>query len=98
MGLYVDTYGTSKVELTDGEIARKLEEIFDMRPYAIETRFSLRSPIYSETAAYGHMGRTCKHIDKEFQDASGQKKKVNVKLFPWEDTDYVTRVKEAFGV
>jgi S-adenosylmethionine synthetase len=98
MGLYVDTYGTSKVELTDGEIARKLEEIFDMRPYAIETRFSLRSPIYAETAAYGHMGRTCEHIDKEFQDASGQKKKINVKLFPWEDTDYVSKVKDAFGV
>jgi S-adenosylmethionine synthetase len=98
MGLYVDTYGTSKVELTDGEIARKLEEIFDMRPYAIETRFSLRSPIYAETAAYGHMGRTCEHIDKEFQDASGQKKKINVKLFPWEDLDYVSKVKNTFGV
>jgi S-adenosylmethionine synthetase len=98
MGLYVDTYGTSKVKLSDGEIARKLEELFDMRPYAIETRFNLRSPIYAETAAYGHMGRTCEHIDKEFQDASGQKKKITVKLFPWEDTDYVAKVKESFGL
>ncbi len=98
MGLYVDTYGTSKVGLTDGEIARKLEDIFDMRPYSIENRFSLRSPIYSETAAYGHMGRTCETVDKEFKDAAGQTKNITVKLFPWEDTDYVSDVKEAFGL
>ena len=98
MGLYVDTYGTSKIGLTDGEIARKLEDIFDMRPYAIETRFNLRTPIYTETAAYGHMGRTCETVDKEFKDASGQTKKITVTLFPWEDTDYVPKVKEAFGV
>ncbi len=98
MGLYVDTYGTSKIGLTDGEIARKLEAIFDMRPYAIEKRFSLRTPIYSETAAYGHMGRTCETINKEFKDAAGQTKKVTVKLFPWEDTDYVSNVKDAFGL
>ena len=98
MGLYVDTYGTAKINLTDGEIARKLEQIFDMRPYAIETRFSLRTPIYLETAAYGHMGRTCEFIDKVFKDASGQTKKMTVKLFPWEDTDYIPQVKEAFGL
>ncbi|MDG2152560.1 MAG: methionine adenosyltransferase [Crocinitomicaceae bacterium] len=98
MGLYVDTYGTSKIGLTDGEIARKLEAIFDMRPYAIEKRFSLRTPIYSETAAYGHMGRTCETINKEFKDAAGQTKSVTVKLFPWEDTDYVSNVKDAFGL
>ena len=98
MGLYVDTYGTSKIGLTDGEIARKLEAIFDMRPYAIETRFSLRTPIYSETAAYGHMGRTCETINKEFKDAAGQTKNITVKLFPWEDTDYVSDVKEAFNL
>jgi len=98
MGLYVDTYGTSKIGLTDGEIARKLEAIFDMRPYAIEKRFSLRTPIYSETAAYGHMGRTCETINKEFKDAAGQTKNVTVKLFPWEDTDYVSNVKDAFGL
>ena len=98
MGLYVDTYGTSKVELSDGEIARKLEAIFDMRPYSIENRFNLRTPIYSETAAYGHMGRTCETIEKEFKDAAGQTKNITVKLFPWEDTDYVSDVKHAFGL
>ncbi|RCL71519.1 MAG: methionine adenosyltransferase, partial [Flavobacteriales bacterium] len=98
MGLYVDTYGSSKIDLTDGEIARKLEGIFDMRPYSIEKRFNLRSPIYSETAAYGHMGRTCETVKKDFQDAAGQTKKVTVKLFPWEDTDYVSKVKEAFSL
>ncbi len=98
MGLYVDTYGSSKISLTDGEIARKLEGIFDMRPYSIEKRFNLRSPIYSETAAYGHMGRTCETVEKEFQDAAGQTKNITVKLFPWEETDYVTKVKEAFSL
>ena len=98
MGLYVDTYGSSKIGLTDGEIARKLEGIFDMRPYSIEKRFNLRSPIYSETAAYGHMGRTCETVEKEFQDAAGQTKNITVKLFPWEETDYVTKVKEAFSL
>ena len=98
MGLYVDTYGTSKIGLTDGEIARKLEKIFDMRPFAIETRFNLRMPIYSETAAYGHMGRTCVNVQKVFKDASGQVKKINVKLFPWEELNYVDKVKEEFDI
>ena len=98
MGLYVDTYGSSKIGLTDGEIARRLEGIFDMRPYSIEKRFNLRSPIYSETAAYGHMGRTCETVEKEFHDAAGQTKNITVKLFPWEETDYVTKVKEAFSL
>ena len=98
MGLYVDTYGTAKINLTDGEIARKLEAIFDMRPYAIESRFNLRSPIYSETAAYGHMGRKCEEIEKEFSDASGKTQKITVKLFPWEDVDYITQVKESFSL
>ena len=98
MGLYIDTYGTSKVNLTDGEIARKLEAIFDMRPYAIETRFNLRTPIYSETAAYGHMGRECKEIQKEFKDAAGKTKNVTVKLFPWEELNYANKVKAAFSL
>ena len=98
MGLYVDTYGTSKIGLTDGEIARKLENIFDMRPFAIETRFNLRMPIYSETAAYGHMGRTCVNVQKIFKDASGQVKKIDVKLFPWEELNYVDKVKEEFDI
>ena len=98
MGLYVDTYGSSKVELSDGEIARKLEELFDMRPFAIETRFNLRTPIYSETAAYGHMGRACVEVKKEFKDASGQVKNIDVKLFPWEELNYVDKVKGVFNL
>ena len=98
MGLYVDTYGSSKVGLSDGEIARKLEGLFDMRPFAIETRFNLRTPIYSETAAYGHMGRACVKVQKEFKDASGQIKNIDVKLFPWEELNYVDKVKKEFGL
>ena len=98
MGLYIDTYGTSKVDLSDGAIARKLEDIFDMRPYAIESRFNLRTPIYSETAAYGHMGRECKEVEKEFKDAAGKTQKVSVKLFPWEELNYTEKVKTAFGL
>ena len=96
MGLFVDTYGTSKVDMTDGEIARKLEKLFDMRPFAIETRFNLRTPIYSETAAYGHMGRECVTVEKTFKDASGKVQKMNVTLFPWEALDYVEKVKKVF--
>ncbi len=98
MGLFVDTYGTSKVNLTDGEIARKLEDLFDMRPFAIETRFKLRTPIYSETAAYGHMGRKCVTVEKVFKDASGRVEKMNVTLFPWEALDYVDKVKNVFNL
>ncbi len=98
MGLYVDTYGSSKVGLSDGEIARKLEGLFDMRPFAIETRFNLRTPIYSETAAYGHMGRACVKVQKEFKDASGQVKNIDVKLFPWEELNYVDKVKKEFSL
>ncbi|MEQ8908266.1 MAG: methionine adenosyltransferase [Vicingaceae bacterium] len=97
MGLYVNTYGTSKVELNDGEIAAKLMDIFDMRPYAIETRFNLRSPIYTETAAYGHMGRKCEEVEKTFESASGEKVSLKVKLFPWEELNYVDQIKSAFS-
>ena len=97
MGLYVNTYGTSKVDATDGEIANKLMDIFDMRPYAIETRFQLRSPIYSETAAYGHMGRNCETVEKTFVSASGEKVTLDVKLFPWEELNYVDKIKAAFA-
>lgn len=96
MGLFVDTYGTSKVSLSDGMIANKLEKIFDLRPYAIETRFKLRTPIYTETAAYGHMGRECVNVIKEFTNSAGKTKKIKVKLFPWEALDYVSKVKQAF--
>jgi S-adenosylmethionine synthetase len=96
VGLYVNTYGTSKVKMSDGEIAEKLKTIFDMRPYAIEQRFNLRTPIYLETAAYGHMGRECKTVEKTFTDGSGNQKKMKVKLFPWEELNYVPQIKKAF--
>ncbi|MEZ4799380.1 MAG: methionine adenosyltransferase [Flavobacteriales bacterium] len=98
VGLYVNTYGTAKVQLNDGEIAKKLYEIFDMRPYAIEKRFDLRKPIYQETAAYGHMGRTTEIKEKTFVDGSGKVKKIKVKLFPWEELNYVSKIKKSFGV
>ena len=98
MGLYVNTYGTSKVLMSDGEIANKLMEIFDMRPYFIETRFNLRTPIYQETAAYGHMGRKCETVTKTFKSPDGKEKSMEVKLFPWEELNYVDKVKSAFNL
>ena len=97
-GLFIDTYGTAKVNLTDGEIARKVEAIFDMRPYFIEQRLKLRNPIYSETAAYGHMGRKNEVVKKEFTGPNGQKVSKEVELFTWEKLDYVAKVKKAFGL
>ncbi len=97
-GLFVDTKGTSKVDMNDGAIARKIEEIFDMRPYAIEERLKLRNPIYSETAAYGHMGRVNEVVKKTFKGADGTEKEVEVELFTWEKLDYVDKLKEAFGL
>ncbi len=94
----VNTYGTAKVNLTDGEISKVVESLFDMRPYFIEKRLKLRSPIYSETAAYGHMGRKNEVVTKEFKDPYGKVKKVRVELFTWEKLDYVSKVKKAFGV
>ncbi|MGX7667429.1 methionine adenosyltransferase [Flavobacterium pedocola] len=98
MGIYINTYGTSKVSLTDGEIAKKVEAIFDMRPYFIEQRLKLRNPIYSETAAYGHMGRKPEIVTKTFKSPSGEEKTVTVELFTWEKLDYVDQVKAAFGL
>ena len=92
----VVTYGTSKVNMTDGEISKKVEAIFDMRPYFIEQRLKLRNPIYSETAAYGHMGRTPETVTKTFQLPNGEPKTVTVDLFTWEKLDYVDQVKAAF--
>jgi S-adenosylmethionine synthetase len=97
-GLFIDTYGTAKVNLTDGEIARKVEAIFDMRPYFIEQRLKLRNPIYSETAAYGHMGRKNEVVTKTFNGPGGQKVTKEVELFTWEKLDYVDAVKAAFGI
>jgi S-adenosylmethionine synthetase len=97
-GLYVNTYGTSKVNLTDGEIANKVSEIFDMRPYFIEQRLKLRNPIYQETAAYGHMGRKNEVVTKSFTSPDGTVKTLEVELFTWEKLDYVDSVKQAFGL
>lgn len=97
-GLFIDTHGTAKVKMTDGEIAKKVEEIFDLRPYAIEQRLKLRNPIYSETAAYGHMGRESKIVTKTFNKGKKLEKSVEVELFTWEKLDYVDKVKAAFGL
>ena len=98
INIYVNTYGRSKVAMTDGEIAKKIDEIFDMRPKAIEQRLKLRNPIYSETAAYGHMGREPKIVTKTFESVYEGNKTVEVELFTWEKLDYVDKVKEAFGL
>ena len=92
----VNTYGTAKVNLTDGEISKVVESIFDMRPYFIEQRLKLRNPIYSETAAYGHMGRTPETVTKSFTAPGGLTKTVTVELFTWEKLDFVDKVKAAF--
>src|SRR5687767_370584 len=92
----VNTYGTSRVKLSEGEIAGKVAKIFDMRPYFIEQRLKLRNPIYSETAAYGHMGRKSEVVTKTFSTPDGKGKKVEVELFTWEKLDYVDKVKKAF--
>jgi len=92
----VNTYGTSKVKMTDGEIGKIVADIFDMRPYFIEQRLKLRNPIYSETAAYGHMGRESKIVTKTFKSPEGKTKSVKVELFTWEKLDYVDKVKKAF--
>lgn len=96
--IYVNTYGTANVKLSDGEIAKKVEEVFDMRPYAIEQRLKLRTPIYSESAAYGHMGRTPEQKTVKFVDGAGRVKEMEVETFTWEKLDYVDKVKAAFGL
>lgn len=97
-GVFVDTYGTAKVNMTDGEIAKKIQEIFDLRPYFIEQRLKLRNPIYSETAAYGHMGRKNEVVTKSFKGVDGSIMKREVELFTWEKLDYVDVIKTAFNV
>ena len=94
----VNTFGTANVKMTDGEISKKVESIFDMRPYFIEQRLKLRNPIYSETAAYGHMGRKNEVVEKTFRSPEGREIKKSVELFTWEKLDYVDKVKEAFGL
>jgi S-adenosylmethionine synthetase len=94
----VNTYGTAKVKMNDGEIGRRVSEVFDMRPYFIEKRLKLRTPIYSETAAYGHMGRKNEIVTKSFFTPNGKEKKVKVELFTWEKLDHVKQLKQAFGI
>ncbi len=97
-GLFVNTYGTAKVGMSDGEIARKVEAIFDMRPYAIEQRLKLRNPMYSETAAYGHMGRKNEVVIKTFKSPDGKSISKEVELFTWEKLDFVDTVRAAFNI
>ena len=94
----VKTFGTAKVKFSDAAIEKKVSEIFDMRPYFIETRLKLRNPIYSETAAYGHMGRKSEIVEKTFVSPDGKVVKKKVELFTWEKLDYVAKVKKAFGI
>ena len=98
MGIYINTYGTAKVKLSDGEIAKKVEAIFDMRPYAIEQRLKLRTPIYLETAAYGHMGRESVVVEKTFTSPYSPAITQKVELFTWEKLDYLEKVKKEFGI
>jgi len=94
----VKSFGTAKVKLTDGQIGEKVKGIFDMRPYFIEQRLKLRNPIYSETAAYGHMGRKPEIVEKTFSSPEGRQVKKKVELFTWEKLDYVQKIKKEFGL
>ena len=97
VGVFVNTYGTAHVNLSDGEIAQKIESVFDLRPAAIEDRLKLRNPIYEDTAAYGHMGRTPRVVSKTFESPYSGKKEFSVELFTWEKLDYVDAIKKAFA-
>ena len=98
MNIYVNTYGRSKVAMSDGEIAKKIEKLFDLRPKAIERTLKLRQPMYSETAAYGHMGRKCEVIKKTFTSHYHETKTIDVELFTWEKLDRVDDIRKEFGI
>ena len=98
MNIYVNTYGRSKVGMTDGEIAKKIEQLFDLRPKAIERTLKLRQPMYVETAAYGHMGRKSEVIKKTFTSHYHETKTIDVELFTWEKLDRVEDIRKAFGL
>ncbi|RRJ92713.1 methionine adenosyltransferase [Paenimyroides tangerinum] len=98
MGVFVNTYGTSKVNISDSEIAVKIQELFDLRPYFIEQSLKLRQPIYSETAAYGHMGRKNEIVSKTFTTPNGEEKVMEVELFTWEKLDKINEVKSLFSL
>ena len=98
MGIFVNTYGSSKVSVSDSELAEIIDEIFDMRPYFIEQRLKLRNPIYSETAAYGHMGRKPEIVSKNFNSPTGESKTLEVELFTWEKLDFVKKIKQSLNI
>lgn len=98
MGIYVNTYGSGIQGFTDGQIAAKIKEIFDLTPYGIEQRLKLRNPIYAETAAYGHMGRTPATVTKTFENSNGEIKTEEVELFTWEKLDYLDKIRHSFGI
>ncbi len=98
VGFFINTYGTTKVDLTDGEIAAKVSELFDLRPHAIEQRLKLRTPMYSETAAYGHMGRTNRTVSKTFTLPNGESKTQEVELFTWEKLDRIQDIQNTFDI
>lgn len=98
VNIYVDTYGRSRVQMSDGEIAQKIEKLFDLRPKAIERTLKLRQPIYRETAAYGHMGRKCEVVEKTFTSRYHETKVMKVELFTWEKLDRVDDIRKEFGI
>jgi len=98
MNVYVNTYGRSHVAMSDSEIARRIEQLFDLRPKAIERTLKLRQPMYLETAAYGHMGRKCEVVKKTFTSHYHETKVIDVELFTWEKLDRVDDIKRAFGL
>ncbi|MBE0655033.1 MAG: methionine adenosyltransferase [Bacteroidales bacterium] len=98
VGIFINTYGSAKIKMSDGEIAAKVSSLFDLRPAAIENRLKLRKPIYSETAAYGHMGRKPEHVTKVFDSPYWGRVELKVELFTWEKLDYVERIREEFGI
>jgi S-adenosylmethionine synthetase len=98
MNIYVNTYGRSKVQMSDGEIAKKIEQLFDLRPKAIERALKLRQPMYSETAAYGHMGRQSETVKKTFTSHYHETKTIDVELFTWEKLDRVDDIRRTFGL
>jgi S-adenosylmethionine synthetase len=98
MGIFVNTYGTTKTSVTDSQLAKIIEEIFDMRPYFIEKRLKLRNPIYTETAAYGHMGRKPELVTKTFNSPNGESKTLKVELFTWEKLDFVEKIKQKINL
>ena len=98
IGVFVNTFGKAKVDLTDGEIAKKIESLYDLRPAAIEQQLKLRNPIYLETASYGHMGRTPQTVTKTFTSQYWDDQVIEVELFTWEKLDFVDKFKNAFGI